>query len=541
MATVNINYWPTDSYFFYLPAAAKLFELPYISMIHSLPDPDSLGRIAMHGKEALVLGIAVMQKLLHDPVSLYPNILLLVWATCCSSILIFLITRHLFDTAAALIAFVLFAGSFWPYMYVLQGAHQPLVVMFFLLTAYFLLKAQRHWVFCALAGAAGGFMMFSSPTAVLYLPYFGLCLFLPDARFDWRSQLTKRALTQTGVFALGFSVVFLYFTLPDPVELAREFMRFVHYSRSINHFDYHHEALKTIFPAPYKFNLPAPVSFRGGGWGWIIKYFMLIMPLLFPAYLACAACLIKIGAGRRRFLGAVLISLSTPIAVEVAQVSQFGRSYFSWIIGIIYLVVYTFYYLKTKPAHPVPQNRRRLFVALTAIFLIAYVALNARIFLSDVFPARMGSTLARTWIDRHGIEHISVYPEHMNNQVTAGVLSTPRLGPSLAYGNMKSIRDIKEGYLFIPPLTGKNIMGNCVDEDFAGDPALTELFESGQIERFAVASFPTLASSRIWLQEEEICAYRDLIVGQISREDLNLRGRAYILDARQLQDTWFLK
>ena len=109
-ATYYINYWPSDSQNPYVPTAAKLFQLNHISDIHRLPLPGIL-RINMHGKEALILGIALMQKLLHDPLSLYPNVLLLIIAVGGSAILIYLITSKILDAETGFIAYLLFFFS----------------------------------------------------------------------------------------------------------------------------------------------------------------------------------------------------------------------------------------------------------------------------------------------------------------------------------------------------------------------------------------------------------------------------------------------
>ena len=129
--TYDINFWPTDSYYPYVPTAAKLFDLPYLSKMHDLPTGE-LTKINMRGKEALILGIAIMQRLLKDTQSLFPNVLLLIVAVYISTILFYYIFKKLFDSSTGLLAAFLFSASFWPYMYVLQGAHQPLVLVNFL-------------------------------------------------------------------------------------------------------------------------------------------------------------------------------------------------------------------------------------------------------------------------------------------------------------------------------------------------------------------------------------------------------------------------
>src|SRR3989338_11166877 len=87
-STYYINYWPSDSHNPYIPTAARLFELRFLSQMHELPVNGQL-KLTMHGKETLILGIALMQRILNDTQSLYPNVLLLIFATGISSILIY--------------------------------------------------------------------------------------------------------------------------------------------------------------------------------------------------------------------------------------------------------------------------------------------------------------------------------------------------------------------------------------------------------------------------------------------------------------------
>src|SRR3989338_8258798 len=98
IATYYINYWPTDSENPYLPTAAKLFNLRHISDIHRLPLVGIL-KLNMHGKEALIAGIAIMQRILNDTSSLTPNVLLLIIAVAVSSIAVFVIARRLLGNA----------------------------------------------------------------------------------------------------------------------------------------------------------------------------------------------------------------------------------------------------------------------------------------------------------------------------------------------------------------------------------------------------------------------------------------------------------
>src|SRR5438477_7796087 len=112
-STYYINYWPSDSHNPYIPTAAHLFELKFLSQMHDVPVNGQL-KLTMHGKETLILGIAIMQKILHDTQSLYPNVLLLILATGISSVLMYFIFCRLFNPAIGLLAYLLFTGCFWP-------------------------------------------------------------------------------------------------------------------------------------------------------------------------------------------------------------------------------------------------------------------------------------------------------------------------------------------------------------------------------------------------------------------------------------------
>ena len=71
------------------------------------------------------------------------------------------------------------------------------------------------------------------------------------------------------------------------------------------------------------------------------------------------------------------------------------------------------------------------------------------------------------------------------------------------------------------------------NRDFDSDPELSQLLKSKEIEKYAVASFKTFGTSRMWVHESEVTTYRDLTLKEISDED-RWRGRAWILDAAKL-------
>jgi hypothetical protein len=342
--TRHINFWPTDSYFFYLPAARRLFDLPYISDLHNLSSNNALSSVVMHGKETLILGIAIFQKILGDTESLYPNILLLICAFAGCALMNFFIFRKLFNAPIGFLLFFLFISGFWPYMYVLQGAHQPLALLFFLTAFYSMQRCRRHSLFALLAGISLGLMLFSSPTAILYLCYFPILCLLPakteNSSFPPRPFASILNLLS---FLLGVTIIIFFFTIPAPWSNLKQFSLFILASQKLNHFDHYHDHLSQVLPPPYPVNSPQPVFFRGGGWLWILKYFLLLMPVVFCAYLLAGFYLLRQGSRNRKNLLIILLSLSTPLAVETSQVAQFGRNYFSWYFGILFLIGYGLY------------------------------------------------------------------------------------------------------------------------------------------------------------------------------------------------------
>ncbi len=528
--TYYINPWPTDSENPYIPTAAQLFELPYISDMHSVPIFGML-RLTMHGKEALVFGIAIVQRFFNDFETLFPNVFLLITAVFSSSILIFLIFRKLFDEDTGLLGFLLFATTFWSYMYILQGAHQPLALMFFLLAVFLLQKAEATKIFYLFSGAALGFMLFSSPLAPLYLPYYAaywiyLELFLP------REKSSLRAAFSYFLLFAGLFFIFLFFTMPDPYVSLKFYFQFLHMSQKSNNFYLYQDYLSRFFPLP--------ASLRGGGLLWIVRYFLLIMPMMFPVYLLSLGYILKSFSKKHFFPIIALLTLTTPFAVELSRVVQFGRNYYTWYIAIIFLICFAFYHFKQSIFFHFKKPQRRFAIGMGAALLISHVAWNAYIFFGDVLPSRMVTTDVYTWLIRHKTNQAFTYFNHPRYQNLIEFFDNPKYPHKIYLRDISSISDVEDGLIYVPTISGKTIWCECREGDFKRDRELTKLFESVKFKDFVVAKFPTLSSSKIWSEEEEICTYRDLIVKDIAYEDRQ-KGYVWILDARRLHNEWFSK
>ena len=526
VATYYINYWPTDSHHPYIPAATRLFDQPFVSAMH-----EAVGfKLIMRFKETLVLGIAIMQRLLNDFSSLYPNVLLLILAVNASTVLFYFIFKKFFDASAGCLAAMLFATSAWPYLYILQGAHPPLVLMNFLAAIFFLQYGRFRKLFSCLSGLFLGLMIFSSPTSPVYLPYylaFGAYHFL----FPLKKPDFKEILIHAGCIGAGSLLIFLYFTLPHPLNYMHSFIDFLAFSRKGNDFILWKETLVKYFPIPD--------GFRGAGWSWIIRYCFFITPVMFSTYLISLIYLAKKCKKNPWLSGIILVSISTPICVEIIRVAQFGRNYFSWIIGIILGISTAFYYLKTEWI-AWPAFRRKIIALSLGVFLIAHMTHNGYLFFSDIFPSRMANTRIYDWFMDHDVHRVFTYKDHPRNKNTIMFLRNPKEKGELRFGGIKTIAQANNGYILVPPMTGKTIWNSCMDTDFKNDPVLTALYQSGEFENYVVAAFPTLSSSRVWSQEQEVCTYRDLSLGQISADDRK-KGYAWILDGQKIHKHWVPK
>ena len=519
VSTYHIDFFPTDSCFFYLPAARKFLQNFIVADMYYVRDGYLL---FIHGKEALVMGIALLQKLLGDSTSLFPNILLLIISIFISTNILFSVFRRYFGEIPALAGTFILMMSYWPYQYILMGAHPPFVLMNFLCAVFFIQRMEKPWFSC-LAGFFLGLMLFSSPTAALCVPY---------VLGFWAHHLyalkPKRSIFLSILWILaGMGTVMAYITLPDPVHYTRMFMGYLKSARSGSDFSY----------TDFSGFLQLPADFRGAGWPWIWRYFALSQPILLFIYIMACTVVWTHQRNKGIALGLIVLSFSAPIAVEIVRAAQFGRNYFPFIFGEAFMVALAghFVYREKERLSRRKVNALRLGVAAMAA---AYIVFNGWIFFADVWPSRMASNKVYQWLHRRGIREVYLYEAFPRSRYAVMFINNPKYREPIFLKPIKTIRDAKEGYILIPPLTGKHIWMDCCDRDFSRDPYLNELRNEGIIKTYILASFPSLASSRIWPQEAEICTYRDLVRKDITAEDRSW-GRIFILDAGKLQREFF--
>jgi hypothetical protein len=230
----------------------------------------------------------------------------------------------------------------------------------------------------------------------------------------------------------------------------------------------------------------------------------------------------------------IILSMSCPLFAEFLGIAQIGRSYFPALVGILLLLGYAAGKFLGKEELPWQELRKKPVVLALGVALALNAVVNFFIFFSDVYPGRMGVTFMSRTIKKLGIKSIATYLHHPYRINFVDSLS-PEVVRGVRFIRMDNISQPSSGYILVPPVTGNAIYNPAHGSfnDFDQDIFLNELLRKGNIADYAVASFKTLATSPIWSEEEEILAYKNLVLNH-PREDIN-RTKVWLLDAGKLK------
>ena len=531
----NINYWPTDAEDYYLDAARQLAHARFVSEIHQGIDAEKV-RWA-HGKEFFFVLISIFQRLVNDFQSLRPVILVGVISIFFAAVFLYLIARQYWGEQNALLCWFLFAAGAWPYMYVLMAKHQPTGLALFLGAVLTLFPAERKGRKCFfffLSGVLFGTALFTSTVSSLYLLYYIGAFGYQLKRKRGEENIPLGRIAQENVIpallvVLGLTLPFLYINLPNIAHNIKSYWEYVHISGKYNHFYYNQPFLQQWFP-----NMP--VADIRGGWLWIFKYFLTIMPVLFPLYLAGVTYLIiqMILRKDRPFIlkatGVILLSVSAPVMAETVRAAQYGSNYFPALSGIIFLIGFVWHDLEISGYTRQPWIKG----GVAAVLLIHFIA-NAAMFSFDIYPCRMSKTFLSRELKKRDIRRLSTYLFSPHRNAFIPCLS-PKVLEKLTFNPIRTLAEAGEGYILLPPVTGDSLYVAATSPyiHFDQDLILNALIAKGKLDDYAVVSFPTLANSRFWVHEEEILSYRRLILNQ-DFEDNAALGRVWLLDAAKLR------
>lgn len=502
----DMNFWPTDAEVYYMPAAKELSSLKHLSQIHQSLDEERIKWL--HGKEYHVLAIAMFQRAMHDTTTLRPLLLLGIVCIFFSSLLIFCISRQLWGERVGLGVWFLFASSFWPYLYILFTKHQTQGLVFFLLSL-FCIVCTRSWVWVLVAGMAMAVSIFSSTVSTLYLSFIALAIL----------ALRKDLFKSGALFLLGFILPVVYATYPDIVGNLKSYWEYIKISGQFNHFFYNQRVLVQWLPS-------FDMKDTRGGTLWIVKYFFLVMPIILPLYLASIFFLLRRFFNWRTVL-LIILSFLPAILAELKGVAQYGANYFPALFGMIMLIGYAFSILIKRP---ITTNLKKIITLIVGL----QICLNAYVFISDIYPCRMVTTFISQTLSNKGIKKLYTFNAHPLRPNIVDHLK-PQTLSSLSFTPIESAIQASSGYILLPPISTDSIYrgSNGDYTDFDDDLVLNQIARKGMLGKYAIASFKTLGSSLIWSQEEEILAYRYLVLNQFKGTDLS---RAWILDAAKIYE-----
>ena len=333
---------PTDAQSLYLPAAQKIPTLAYLSQLYTTPEiPNAF---FLHGKEIAILHFSLMQRLLNDFQSLWPLTLVCVAAFCLSAICVFFIARAYWGQAVALVTYLVFVTSYWPYVYVLMVRHQVLGLAYFLLAIFFVQKAgqqQRGLFFYGCSAFCLGETVFSSTVAValfpLYIAAVAYSFYQRAGRQEMASSSASSLFVTAAVLVTGFLIPCLVVNCPNFFRNIAGYAAYIRMSSEHNLFYYYQDVLREW--------LVQPAATRGG-WAWVACYLPQAMPVLFPAALLCLGALTVYASRLKRpclrawlVIGTVVLLAGSPlILAELKGVAQYGANYFPVFPGALLLM-----------------------------------------------------------------------------------------------------------------------------------------------------------------------------------------------------------
>ena len=325
----------------------------------------------------------------------------------------------------------------------------------------------------------------------------------------------------------GFVLVFLTLTLPN---IKKTFTFYFNYF----YISYMKPGINSSFVRPVKqgyfskrgINI-SPYT-RGGGIEWVFKIFFKLAPLHTFIYIATLTILIYLNITSKQFLinsGAliilILVSLLPILWAEITKAYQVSRSYSSGLIGFIVVIGFGAFVFQSYP----------YFWPIAVGILSATYTWNLWKFFEIIYPARISFNKIINIISKFNIKELYTYDTPYSLSFLDNLEKTPSL-KNLKINFIKSIRDIRDGWIFIPATSHK---GGYIPEgsfsagDFIEDPVLNNLLETKEIEKIANAKFKTICGlDDIWIHESDLITYMDLILNDITNKD-RFRGYAWLL------------
>ncbi|OGX50231.1 MAG: hypothetical protein A3G88_05465 [Omnitrophica WOR_2 bacterium RIFCSPLOWO2_12_FULL_63_16] len=336
-----------------------------------------------------------------------------------------------------------------------------------------------------------------------------------------------------GLILTGFCLAVLFFAAPDVVWNVKGYLSYWQAAARWTHYPLYKEFFATVG------RTIRPGEMRLGP-RWLLPFFWRTVPFHLVAYLLSLGTMLYVmcSAGREPYdvwetAGIALLSLSPILYGELTHSPQCSRPYFPALLGILLAIGHAGFLVEQRLP---PEARLAWWGGAVALAGIS-AGWNLWVFLTDLWPARMAATWLNEALKSRGIHAFSTYDTPYNKSFLG--VWPPQLREQFEIRYLRTLREVADGYVVVPSTSSKSFDMSTDDwaithGDFDVDPELNRLLESKAIARYAVASFKTVASSRMWVQEHDVTSYRDLILKEVGELDRRWRGRAWILDGKRL-------
>lgn len=565
-------------------AAASINQWKYFSDMHKYSE----GKAWM--KDTGILFLAIIQKITgHNRIE-YMHTVMCAIANFFSTILIYLICFEYWGLQVATNVSLLYLISMWPCQIIIQGTYHGLSQLLMLLSIFFIQQADGNIsTFYFISGVSIGLMLFSSASSRKYciIIFSAFCFSLSNYIFPLTSNpfmdgntsdiviilnacllvvmsialfavlikgenykyylkdpililisfiLASLFLSRTFEFYLIMSIVllgavsvFLLFWHPKYLENIRGF---VCYSRFPSGLQIYRDYLSSI-------GIQTDKKFRGAGLLWLMKFSWRIAPIHFVVFVFSLLILIYMHiSGDAQQINLIesyqilLVGISPILLGEITGSPQLARTYFPGFIGILIFIAY----VNSCVIAAYPEYGA-LYQAFFYVFLFVGVLFNVWLFVTDVFPARMAVRDLLNFLKEQNIKKIYTFDIPYDDGFV-GALKITSSKEQLEISFINKLDDIKDGFVLIPPFaTKKPYLQSYINKVRPNnndiDPNVERLIESGELKKYTVIKFKTLSASRIWPNEGEVTSYRDLILGEVSENDL-AKGHAWLIEAGRL-------
>lgn len=337
-------------------------------------------------------------------------------------------------------------------------------------------------------------------------------LYLPDV------------LLKISLLCVGAAAVILHVLLPFDVFIKnlKRYAIWLNVSNWASHFNAYPDPIKT-------FGHEIPANFKGGGWIWLHKLFMRMIPELYFLWLLASLLIavgpmfswIELNLTELEILSILAISIAPSVVHYATGGLRVGKALFSVVLPMLLPIA-------------IALNASHYFELLILVFLIVQIIRTLYLLHTHIIPCRMAATVLRDKLQSLGVRKFYTYKTSYNNSFVEAMLYNFPGEFEVEY--IKQISDIKSGYLVVPQTSAKSVSMETESEaivngDFVNDSELDQLIVSGPIEKIAVARIPTFGNSRYFAQESEVTSYLDLMLKRISKLDF-YRGNAWIIEIK---------